>query len=322
MLTWDNDGYTFAHFDAVLAHEMGHIFGALDEYKPPSAGYPSTGDLTAGYLGVRNRNAVLGGTTDHRCIMRGSGATLSAFAMGQLCPSTIGQAGLRDGDSDTHPDVVDTRPAFTTRLETSTADGAVTLRGTAIEQPRERGVISGGTYFGHDLSILVPRDLQYRVDGGAWQPLVPTDGTFDQPAEGWTLTTGPLVTGHHVLDLEGTTGETAGQTRDLWAGPTPVDLELATDAAFTETAATVKAGTAATVYVRSTSTGLPVPRLTPVRLVRLADGKVMATLTTGEDGVWRGTLTPAHTRTYEVRFAGAGQFQGPAASERVTITVR
>ena len=76
------------------------------------------------------------------------------------------------------------------------------------------------------------------------------------------------------------------------------------------------------MYVRSTSAGLPVPRLTPVRLVRLADEKVMATLATGENGVWTGTLTPAHTRTYEVRFAGAGQFQGPAASDRITITVR
>ena len=76
------------------------------------------------------------------------------------------------------------------------------------------------------------------------------------------------------------------------------------------------------MYVRSTSAGLPVPQLTPVRLVRLTDEKVMATLATGEDGVWTGTLRPAHTRTYEVRFAGAGQFQGPAASDRITITVR
>ena len=321
-LTYDNQLYHFTHFDAVLAHEMGHIFGALDEYQPPAAGYPSTGDLTAGYLGVRNRNAVIGGTTDYPCIMRGSDDTLSAFPRGQLCPSTIGQTGLRDGDSDTHPDVVDTKPAFSTRLETTAADGAVTLRGTVTEQPRKRGVISGGVYFRHDLSIRVPHALRYRVDGADWQPLTATDGTFGEPQEGWTLTTGPLTTGHHVLELEGTTGETAGRTRDLWAGPTPVDLELATDAAFTKSTATVKAGVAVTVYVRSSSAGLPVPRLTPVRLVRLADGKVMATLATGENGVWTGTLKPAHTRTYEVRFAGAGQFQGPAASDAVTITVR
>ena len=122
VLTYDNDGYGFRNFDAVLAHEMGHVFGALDEYAPPRPGYPSTGGLTSGYLGVRNRNAVKGGTTDLPCIMRGSQATLDAFALGDLCPSTLGQTGLRDSDADTHPDVVDTRPAFDAGLE-STAPG-------------------------------------------------------------------------------------------------------------------------------------------------------------------------------------------------------
>ena len=37
--------------------------------------------------------------------------------------------------------------------------------------------------------------------------------------------------------------------------------------------------------------------------------------------MWTGTLRPARTRTYEVRFAGAGQF-GAATSGRVTITVK
>ena len=171
MLTYDNDGYHFANFDAVLAHEMGHVFGALDEYKPPVAGYPSTGDLTSGYLGVRNSNAERGGTTDYDCIMRGSNGTLAAFAAGDLCPSTRGQAGLRDSDSDTRPDVVDTRPGFSTRLESTAASGAVTLRGTVVERPRKRGRISGGVYFRHDLSIFVPHALRYRVDGGSWQEL-------------------------------------------------------------------------------------------------------------------------------------------------------
>ena len=322
MLTYDNDGYHFSNFDAVLAHEMGHVFGALDEYAPPSPGYPSTGDLSSGYLGVRNRNAVSGGTTDLPCIMRGSNDTLNAFASGQLCPSTIGQTGLRDSDADSRPDVVDTRPAFTTRLESTDVSGAVTLRGAVAERPRKRGVISTGVYFRHDLSIRVPHDLRYRVDGGAWQALTPSDGAFGEPAEGWALTTEPLTQGHHVLDLEGTTGETAGRTRNLWAGPTPVTVELATNAAFTKKAVTVAAGAPAHVFVRSTSAGLPVARLAPLQLVRLADDKVMATLTTGENGVWTGALTPAHTRTYEVRFAGAGQFQGPATSGPVTITVK
>ena len=108
--------------------------------------------------------------------------------------------------------------------------------------------------------------------------MTPSDGAFGEPAEGWALTTEPLTQGHHVLDLEGTTGETAGRTRNLWAGPTPVTVELATNAAFTKKAVTVAAGAAARVYARSTSAGLPVARLAPLQIVRLADDKVMATL--------------------------------------------
>jgi hypothetical protein len=323
MLTYDNDGYRFANFDAVLAHEMGHVFGALDESAPPAAGYPSTGDLRSGYLGVLNGNAVIGGNGGARpCIMLGSNGTLSAFRDGDVCRWTVGQTGLRDTDGDTRPDVVDTRPAISTRLETTAGSGSVTLRGTVTEKPRKRGRISGGVYFRHDLSIRVPHDAQYRVDDGAWQPLTAVDGAFDEPSEVWTLSTDVLTPGHHKLELGATTGEAAGLTRDLWAGDTPVDLELATDAAFTKRAVTVRAGKTARFFVRSTSAGLPVPRLTPLQLVRLADRRVMATLTTGEDGVWAGTITPARTRTYELRFAGAGQFIAPATFPRIVIRVR
>jgi hypothetical protein len=324
MLTYDNDGYRFANFDAVLAHEIGHVFGALDEYSPPSRGYPSTGDLRSGYLGVRNGNAVVGGNGGaHRCLMLGANATLSAFRDGDLCPWTRGQTGLRDADGDSRPDVVDTRPAFSTKLETTDGEtGAVTLRGTVTERPRKRGRISMGVYFRRDISIRVPHEARYRVDGGAWKALAASDGVFDEPAEGWTLTTGPLAPGHHMLELAATTGETAGRARHLWAGPTPVTLELAANAAFGKTRVAVRRGTPARLYARSTSAGRPVPRLAPLRLVRLADRKVVARLTTGENGVWTGTIKPARSGAYELRFAGAGQFLASAPSGRVTITVR
>jgi hypothetical protein len=320
VLTYDNDSYHFANFDAVLAHEMGHVFGALDEYAPPAPGYPSTGDLRSGYLGVLNGNAVVGGNGGAQsCIML---EPVSAFRQGSLCRWTAGQTGLRDTDGDTRPDVVDTRPAIATRLESTAASGAVTLRGTVTEKPRKRGRISGGVYFRHDLSILAPHDARYRLDGGDWQPLTAVDGAFGERSEAWTLTTDALTPGHYKLELEATTGETARRTRTLWAGETSVDLELATNAAFTKSTATVKAGKTVRIYVRSASGGVPVSRLAPVKLVRTADKRVLTTLTTGENGVWTGTITPAHTRTYEVRFAGVGQFLGPVASGRITITVQ
>jgi len=219
VLTYDNDGYTFRHFDAVVAHEMGHVFGALDEYAPPRPGYPSTGDLTSGYLGVRNRNAVKGGTTDLPCLMRGSQATLDAFFLGDLCPSSVGQTGLRDADADARPDVVDTRPRFDSKAPVIAASGALTVTGTVREQPWPHGTSSIGIPFRSDLSIFVPHALQFRIDEGEWLPLVAVDGRFDEPVEKWKLTAAALTAGPHTLEVQGTTGETAGFVKELAAGP-------------------------------------------------------------------------------------------------------
>ncbi len=219
VLTYDNDGYGFSNFAAVLAHEMGHQFGALDEYRPPYPGYPSTGGLFSGYLGVKNRNAVVGGTTDHPCLMRGSKETLDAFFYGDLCPSTEGQTGLRVTNAHGRPDVIDTRPGFTSGAPAAAAGGTVTVSGTVVEQPWPHGVSTVGPLFTKDVSIYVPRDVQYRVDGGEWLSVTAVDGAFDEPSEKWTLTTAPLMQGPHVIDIQGTTGLTVGFSLQVTAAP-------------------------------------------------------------------------------------------------------
>jgi hypothetical protein len=219
VLTYDNDGYGFGNFGAVLAHEMGHQFGALDEYEPPYPGYPSTGGLTSGYLGVKNRNAVRGGTTDQLCIMRGSQDTLDSFVSGALCTSTVGQTGLRVTNRDGRPDVVDTRPAFTPDQPLSAPGGTLTLSGVVREQPWPHGLSTVGPTFTKDISIAVPRDVQYRVDGGDWLPMTASDGSFDEPSERWSFTTTALAPGQHVLEVRATTGVAASFTMQVTATP-------------------------------------------------------------------------------------------------------
>ena len=148
MLTYDNDGYHFANFDAVLAHEMGHVFGALDEYAPPSPGYPSTGDLTSGYLGraqpQRRERRDHGPAVHHARLQRDAERVRERRAL-PLDDRTDRAAGRRRATRD---------PTWWTRGRRSrpgwsrrTASGAVTLRGAVAERPRKRGVISTGVYF-------------------------------------------------------------------------------------------------------------------------------------------------------------------------------
>jgi len=300
--------------DAIVAHEMGHVFGALDEYYGP-LDY-SGPNLYSGYLWVRNANAVRGGSTNLPCIMRAGVDSIGAYRNAQMCPSTQGQVGLRDSRGAGIPDVVDTRPRFTDEPQSLAGGGKVTLTGTVREKPWPRGRNTYGSAFDHDISIFVPHDVHYRIDGGDWTPAAATDadGLFDQPREGWTLTTAPLSDGHHVLRFAATTGTTRGFTRDIWVGDTPISLGLTTDHA------TITYGKSAVLTVSSTSGGYPVPRLAQVVLGRVGAAGVVGT--TNGTGVWRRAFAPHTSATYRGSFAGYGQFVGPAASNTVTVKVR
>jgi hypothetical protein len=46
------------------------------------------------------------------------------------------------------------------------------------------------------------RAVQYRVDGGEWVAAVAKDGIFDAPLESFTLTTGPLSSGPHTVEVQ------------------------------------------------------------------------------------------------------------------------
>jgi hypothetical protein len=320
VLTYDNDGYGPLYFDSVMAHEMGHVFGALDEYyMPPSSGYPSGGSLSSGYLWVRNTNAEGTGTTDYSCIMRGGDQSIAAYRGQDICPSTRGQVGWLDKDGDGIPNVIDTFPSFSLPQPTVAGDGALTVAGTVQENPWPRGGKPPLQAFDHNISIYVPHDVQYRLDDGAWLPATPADGAFDQPVEPFSLSAGPLAPGHHLLELQATTGNTASQVLYVWAGTTPVELQLAVDRSV------VTYGSSAVFTVTSAATDAtgtyPVSLLPQVGLGRVG-GTPATPLVTRADGTVRRAVKPTYNGRYVATFAGVGQFTGPASSPAVSVRVR
>jgi hypothetical protein len=189
VMTYGNNGYGINNMDAVAAHEMGHIFLALDQYI--GAHVPCT--TTAGYLAVETQNSLYGACASNEpSIMRGQ---VWPYANGAIDRYARGQIGWWDGDGDGVLDPVDTSTDIILAQET---------------RPEARQTIR---YAGSARDIPVPSTqrcpttinritgLTYRLDDGDWQPASPADGAFDSFQETFTFALPPLPEGIYQLDL-------------------------------------------------------------------------------------------------------------------------
>jgi hypothetical protein len=186
VLTSDAGLYGTQQLTPIATHELGHIFGALDQYA--SAATPCT--LESGYLSVPTTNSQLDGCGTHfTSIML---EPIAAFPGGQIDASALGQIGYRDSDDDTLPDPLDTVPVLQMTF-TQPASGRPAVTGSAADQP----YLSTSEA---PVTINTIAHVEYRVDGGAWAVLPAADGAYDSAEENIT-TTLPLYDGSHKLDL-------------------------------------------------------------------------------------------------------------------------
>ncbi len=244
-----------------------------------------------------------------------------------VCKATGAQIGWRDSDGDGTPNVLDTTP--TVALKPPSSDGSsANVTGSVHENPWPHGFkanTTDGTHqdqaFTHDISVLVPHDVQYRVDGGdTWSPVDAVDGSFDEPSESITLTTPALGPGpdaaaptRHVIEVRATTGNAATASMVAWVGATPVTLALS------RSSSTMTLGGSVKMTVHSLGGPYPIAWLPGIGFG--AAGGTTKTIATGADGRWRGSVSPRFTTSYVATFATNGQFQGPAASAQVRVAV-
>lgn len=186
VMTSGNDGYGATNMDAVAAHEMGHIFNALDQYY--SAGQTCT--QKAGYLAVENQNSQYGGCSSNvTSIMRGQ---IYPFTAQAIDAYGAGQVGWRDSDGDNVLDPLDTDlPISITSAEVD--DDRLTVTGQAAITPYPAPLQT-------DITINNLSDIQYRIDGQSWQPATLL-GEFGDASASFQFTLQSMPYGTHTLDV-------------------------------------------------------------------------------------------------------------------------
>jgi hypothetical protein len=197
IMTYGNDGWGIGNMDAVMAHELGHIFYALDEYQSAGSGCTAR----SGYLNYENQNSCApsgcGGCASNVsfCIMRSVG-----LGSASVCAYTKGQIAWLDSDGDSICDVNDTYPE--TWLYAYAPDPCLTFTPTYAGSS-EVGMLENlnpRSMFNHDITMNRIANVEFRVDGGPWQDAVANDGAFDGRREGYHFTTDPLAGGTHIIE--------------------------------------------------------------------------------------------------------------------------
>lgn len=218
VMTYGNNGYGSGNMDAVTAHEVGHIFRALDQYS--SARQSCT--YRSGYLYVENQNSQYGGcSSNETSIMRGQ---VWPYSSGAVDYYARGQIGWWDSDGDDILDPVDTtlQIALEPQAKNPASEGVVTYFGSVEDIPYPSPTRP-------DVTINTITSVQYRLSGGQWLAATPSDGIFDSASESYTFTTQSLAPGVYVVDVRAINSAGASQILaggDILVISDPVDGAL------------------------------------------------------------------------------------------------
>lgn len=187
VLTSDVGAYGAQRMAPIVAHELGHIFGALDQYE--QAGIACS--QTSGYLGAATSNSRYAGC--------GPGAPsimlepLSAFANAQIDPSALAQVGYRDSNGNGRIDPLDTTPTIEISLGRLATGERPTISGYASDRPFP-------LHSQPAVNLNTISAIELRLNGGAWQILAPADGAYDSPDERFSNELA-LYDGEHSIEI-------------------------------------------------------------------------------------------------------------------------
>ncbi len=187
VITSDAGPYGANQLTPVVAHELGHIFGALDQY----AAAATACTQQSGYLAVPSSNSQANNCGSRFvCIML---EPLAAYPAGEIDASALGQVGYRDSDSDGTPDPIDTKPAIDILINQPSAGSRPVVVAKATDQPFPSPA-------GQSVTINTIKRIEYRANGGQWLALPPSDAAYDSSTEAANAALA-LYDGKHSLEF-------------------------------------------------------------------------------------------------------------------------
>lgn len=198
VLTYGNNGWGADGFHRVAAHELGHVFFALDEhFESGSRNF----DLS-GYLNYPNLNAERDPSGKPVTPPQPNALMLNNV----LIPSqsTSYQVGHRDLDADTIPDILDTIPLLSGDDTGSDSDsGRFVFGGLAEVNPLQNRNDSafGFSNSREDMTINWIDSAWYNVDEQGWEPFAAVDGSYDLSREVLGFSLDELNFGSHRIDV-------------------------------------------------------------------------------------------------------------------------
>jgi hypothetical protein len=196
-LTYDTGTWGPTRMHVIFAHEMGHIFGADDEYAGENT--CAVGE-TWGYLQVPNTSCNNGGDTSDLSIM----GEVDDLPTIDLSVSARGAIGWRNPAVENGFLVVDVVRTSNVSLSPYSPDPSPgnqpTYSGLGWNVPYPPGA-------GHQpVSISTTKDVEWQVDGGPMPSASPADGAFNEEHEPFSftagLTPGPLPDGVYTFDMQ------------------------------------------------------------------------------------------------------------------------
>lgn len=205
ILTHNAAGWQPQNFNMVLAHEMGHIFFAHDEYAASNRRVTDRG----GYLNVENGNASRDENGDvitppqPNALMRNNG---NFNTHEPYDPSVFSSAmfGHRDTDNDGIPDILDTNPELAGDMDASDESlGRFVFNGFSEVNPLENlnPLNVGFSNSQSAMTINTIQDAFYTINGGGPMFFDAVDGDYDDYLENLNLTLDGLTAGTYEIEI-------------------------------------------------------------------------------------------------------------------------